>query len=427
MATAKFTPSWVERMPLRRWCAISGEAPDLGLRATERGTRYLVETDPARDARINPARTARERLRRMLGRDPKSPWHGVAGFSAITESWNGAVYASRCGESGTMILYGGGHNNYFGSSVHAFDLATRRWRRLTDGFVAGSAEAYGAGAVYPDAVYPDGSPLPPHTYGYVQYDPVGNDYLLLKGQTELGPNVKAIAIPHLFNLDTLRWRHGPAHPTAILNSGGWTTWDPLRRVLWGHSGDDGGGNAFVGFGPDGIDAGGRCGRWTERFPNKLPGIANHNAMQFDPVRDLIVVAVHARDRLYALDPSEPGGALRRLESEGSKPVLQACAAMDYAPNLAGIAYFSPMDRGTVHLVATTGEDGTGTRDAPWHWRAYSPPADALDPIAHAKARSRYPVNPSQSFGRFRIASFGPIDLAILVRHIDSPVYAMRLS
>jgi len=89
-----------------------------------------------------------------------------------------------------MIVFGGGHNDYFGSDVHAFDLSTRQWSRISDGYVAGGADAYGAGAVYPDSVYPDGSPLPPHTYGYVQYDPVGNDYLLLKGQLELGPEVK---------------------------------------------------------------------------------------------------------------------------------------------------------------------------------------------------------------------------------------------
>ena len=28
--------------------------------------------------------------------------------------------------------------------------------------------------IYPAAEYPDGSPLPPHTYGYVQYDGQGN-------------------------------------------------------------------------------------------------------------------------------------------------------------------------------------------------------------------------------------------------------------
>ena len=82
---------WLERMGLNRWYAISGDHPGLDLAPTPRGTRYLVDNDPARDPRLNPARTIRERARRILGRVPKSPWNGIAGFSAITEGWNGAA------------------------------------------------------------------------------------------------------------------------------------------------------------------------------------------------------------------------------------------------------------------------------------------------------------------------------------------------
>jgi hypothetical protein len=425
---APATPTWVERMSLHRWYAIAGDHPELGLPPTAPGTRYLIDTDPARDPELNPPRTIKERLRRMLGREPKSPWGGVAGFSAITEGWNGAAYASRYGSSGSMIVFGGGHNDYFGSDVHAFDLASREWRRIADGYVSGGDEEYGAGARYPDSVYPDGSPLPPHTYDYVQYDPLGNDYLLFKGQTELGPEVKAAAIPHLFNLDTLTWRHGPQHPTAILNSGGWTTWDASRRAVWGHSGDDGGGNAFIGFSPDGDNGDGTFGRWFDRFPSKLPGVANHNAMQIDPLRDIIVVSAHGHDELYAIDPADPEREIVRLKSTGSKPVLRPYAAMEYAPNLDRLVYFSPMDGAIVHTIAAPNE--RASRDkfvGQWTWHAYEPAAGTLDPIRDAASRSRYPVNLSQTFGRFRIASFGAIDLAVLVRHVDSPVYAMRLT
>ena len=84
-----------------------------------------------------------------------------------------------------------------------------------------------------------------HTYGYVQYDVIGNDYLLLKGQTELGPDVKATPIPHMFNLNSLKWRKRTQ--TSVSDS-------KLRRldgmgratkILWGHSGDSG--NGFIGF------------------------------------------------------------------------------------------------------------------------------------------------------------------------------------
>jgi hypothetical protein len=421
-------PPWLERMPGRRWVALSGEAPDLPLPLTARGTRHLVDTDPGRDPALNPARTMKERLRRLAGREPKSPWHGVVGFSAITEGWNGAVYASQYGPSGSMIVYGGGHNDYFGSSVHAFDLSTREWRRISDGYVTGGDNAYGAGAVYPSSVYPDGSPLPPHTYDYVQYDARGNDYILLKGQVELGRNVRAVAIPHMFNLDAHAWRHGPRHPTAILNSGGFTTWDASRRIVWGHSGDDGGGNAFIGFAPDGDNGDGTFGHWTECFASKLRGRANHNAMQIEPTCDLIIVAVHTRQALYAIDPADPAGRLARIDSVGERPALRAYAALQYAPNLRSLVYFSPLDRGAVFtLTAPINARSADNLSRPWRWQVRLPAAGTLDPIADAASRSRFGVNLSQCFGRFRIASFGGIDVAMLVRHIDSPVYAMRLA
>jgi hypothetical protein len=277
------------------WYRISGNEPDLDLPPTPAGSRYLADNDPARDPSLNPPKSLKERVRRVAGRDWIAPWRGRVGFSSITEAWNGAVYASGFGQSGAMIVFGGGHDDYFGSDVHAFDLERREWRRLSTGFIAGQTGDYGEGAIYPDTVYPDGSPLPPHTYDYVQYDAVRNDFILLKGQTELGPNVKAAPVPHLFNLDALAWRHGPRHESAILNSGGFTTWDAGRRLLWGHSGDDGGGNAFVAYCPDGGNPDGTTGSWTEFHPSKLPGEANHNAMQIHPDTDSILVTLHARD------------------------------------------------------------------------------------------------------------------------------------
>jgi hypothetical protein len=45
-------------------------------------------------------------------------------LSWITKAWNSAAYASRYGASGSIIIFGG-LNDYFGSDVHAFDLASR--------------------------------------------------------------------------------------------------------------------------------------------------------------------------------------------------------------------------------------------------------------------------------------------------------------
>ena len=409
-------PAWASAMRPGHWYRISGDDPDLNLQPSRPGTRYLEDNDPSRDAALNPPRTLKERARRIAGRRWAAPWSGRVGFSSITEAWNGAVFASRFGQSGSMIVFGGGHNDYFGSDMHAFDLANREWQRLTTGFVSGAPDEYGEGAVYEDAVYPDGSPLPPHTYDYVQYDDVGNDYLLLKGQLELGPNVKAVAIPHLFNLDTLTWRQGPRHESAVLNSGGFSTWDAKRRVLWGHSGDDGGGNAFVAYSPDGVNPDGTAGSWREFHPNKIPGEANHNAMQMHPVADLILVSLHARDSLAYIDPEQPGKSVTLVNSKGTKPRIREFAALEYSEMLDSFVYYSAADGAAVYSIEW---DGAA------HWRSISA-SDTLDPVSDAAGVSRHHINKSHTFGRFRVANFGDFDLALLVRHVDSPVYAMRL-
>jgi len=408
------------------WYQISGDQPDLGLAPTPRGTRYLTDNDPAKDPKLNPVATAKEFFRRLLKRRPRSPWQGQCGFWAITEAWNGAVFASRFGVSGSMIIFGGGHDDYFGSDVHAFDLNTRRWSRISDGFVGGKANAYGAGAVYPDSVYPDGSPLPPHTYGYVQYDPIGNDYLLFKGQTELGPYVKSAPIPHMFNLDSLKWRIGPRHPSATLGPGGWTTWDASRRIMWGHSGDSG--NAFIGFAPDGRNADGTFGSWTTLYTKKIQTRADHNAMAMDPSRDLIIVTVNATNALYALDPREPEREIVRLSSAGDQSAISEYAALEYAPNLDRFVYYSANDGPYIYAIAVPdGSTWSQWTISPWNWTNLTNPNNRLDPTAHAAAMSKFPVNRDHTFGRFRVATCGLMDVAILIRHTDTPVYAMRLN
>src|SRR5260221_3723368 len=136
-------PSWIERMTPGRWYRISGEAPDLDEPPTRVVTGTRRDTAPAGDRALNPSRGFKERLRRLLGRRPHSPWQGKSGFPAITEAWNGAVFASRFGASGSMIVFGGGHDDYFGSRVHAFDIPTRQWSRISDGYGSGRRNEYG--------------------------------------------------------------------------------------------------------------------------------------------------------------------------------------------------------------------------------------------------------------------------------------------
>lgn len=412
-------PSWLSGLRPGCWYRISGDAPDLGLSPTEPGTRYLCDTDPALDPSLNPPRSLRERARRLAGRRPRAPWSGKLGFAAITEAWNGAVWASGFGDCGSMVVFGGGHNDYFGSSVHAFDLASRRWTRLSDGFTHGGPGAYGEGAEYTSCQYPDGSPLPPHTYEYVQYDGERNRLMLFKGQRELGPNVRAAAVPQVLDLAVMQWLRGPEHPSAILNSGGWTCWDTRRRVLWGNSGDDANGNAFLGFRPDGRNSDGTIGEWTGKQPNLLPGHANHCSATYDPIRDRMVVAVPSLDAVLVLDPDRRGEGLADPGCNGQRPTLRPYAALRYSSQCDCPVYFSSGDGPALFALDYT--------DRGWRWRSLlDTRKNAVDPVADAAATTVFEANVSHTFGRFRIARFAGVELAILVRHIDSPVYVFQL-
>ena len=394
------------------------------LSARNHGTRYLADNDPAEDPRLNPGEGVKRNPKTITPPNLKSPWRGKVGFPSITEAWNGAVFASRFGTSGAMVLFGGGHNDYFGSDVHAFDLATRCWSRILDGYVVGRANEYGAGAVYPMPCTP-GSPLPPHTYGYVQYDPVGNDYLLFKGQMELGPDVRATPIPHMLNLDSLSWRRDPN----------------IRQRFWPQVG-----------GRHGIPCAGSCGAIQATMAMPFSVLVQMEITATAPLGGGVLPigkrcrtpptkrdadrsgARHPRgsrsafNGIYAIDPSAPDREIAPLASAGDQPFITPYAAIEYAPNLDQLVYYSANDGPQIYsITAPAGSRWRYPTSDAWNWRSVLNGSNGLNPIADAQAISSHAVNKSHTFGRFRVASYDGTDVAILVRHIDTPVYAMRLN
>src|SRR3954449_5127276 len=52
---------------------------------------------------------------------------GNTGPSAVIEAWSGGTYDS---VRGPLVLWGGGHSDYAGNELYAFDIATLKWSRL---------------------------------------------------------------------------------------------------------------------------------------------------------------------------------------------------------------------------------------------------------------------------------------------------------
>ena len=214
--------------------------------------------------------------------------------------------------------------------------------------------------------------------------------------------------------------------SGIFRSGGFTTWDASRRVLWGHSGDDAGGNTYIGFCPDGANADGTFGHWGPLYSSKFPGVANHNAMQIDPLRDIVVVLIHAHDGLFAINPADPAAPAAPLGSSGTRPRIAEYAALEYAPALDRLIYYSAQHGAAVHTIAAPKGSGWSALVAgEWDWTLCAD--DSFDPVADARDGSHHAGNWRHTFSRFRVASWGSIDVALLIRHVDTPVYALRLN
>src|SRR5687767_9547569 len=56
---------------------------------------------------------------------------GNVGPRAVIGAWGGAALDT---ERNRLVLWGGGHNDYHGNELYAFDVLTLKWQRLTDPF-----------------------------------------------------------------------------------------------------------------------------------------------------------------------------------------------------------------------------------------------------------------------------------------------------
>lgn len=83
-----------------------------------------------------------------------SPGGNVA---KAVEAWSGGALDTKRNQ---LLVWGGGHSNYAGNEVYAFQLNEMRWARLSDPSPADDSKA---------PVYPDGQPRSRHTYNYIEY------------------------------------------------------------------------------------------------------------------------------------------------------------------------------------------------------------------------------------------------------------------
>jgi hypothetical protein len=124
---------------------------------------------------------------------------GVGGCRSVIDAWNGGVADLK---RERLIIWGGGHTDYYGNEVYALDLRSLSMSRLTEPSPVTNVNDC------PEA-YPDGRPSSRHTYGGLTYDPI-QDAMFTFGGSKSSCGAMSTAIWKL-GFPNLQWSSMEPH------------------------------------------------------------------------------------------------------------------------------------------------------------------------------------------------------------------------
>jgi hypothetical protein len=366
-------PSWAANIQPGTWVAI--------------GQNKLSDVDPEEDSGVNP------------DYPNSSPWRGSTGQNAVIQSWNGGAFAPTFGSKGSLLLHGGGHKNYFGSEVYAFDMESQRWTRLSNPYRGNISWPYSNGS------FPDGSPSVAHTYDLLEYHPGTKSLVSLSAQSN--DSAFRVNVAHMLDLGAKSWRHSKVNSSVTVAGGGYSVYDSKRDVFWleGGSGSD----ALVQYNPNVNNGDGTYGKWTN-YPTKLH--RTDSIAAYDPANDLMVVTTF-RDgtQVYGIDLSNPAAGPVQLNEGGTPPSKRSAHGWEWSNSRAAFIYYRDGD-GVYEFKKGSGSWQT----AVWSWKKLTSGSNSVTP----------PTVDNGVYSRFRIARYADAEIAVVANSTTGPVYAFRI-
>jgi hypothetical protein len=328
------------------------------------------------------------RLQSVCPQDPTV--QAVDGCRAVIEAWSGAVADTK---RDRMIIWGGGHADYYGNEVYALDLNSLLLQRLNNPSNVGNVTSC------PEA-YVDGAPSSRHTYSGLAYI-AHADHMFVYGGAKSSCGFFSTGTWTL-DLATLHWQQmkgSGAKPAG--GPGQVAEYDPKSKLVFLH--DYVSGVFAYNFDTD---------SWKQVLSDGY-GIDYHMSGALDPKRGLFII-------LGALS-SHGGGVQAYKIGPGSasktSPKVDASCKDALSAGSPGVAYDSALDRlvvwpnfgSTVYLLDET----------TWACQAVdyaNGPSAAGQPGA--------PGTVTGTFGRFRY--FPDKDIFALVNQAGADAYVLKI-
>ncbi len=146
------------------------------------------------------------------------------GFPNIINAWGGGVLDT---QRSRMVIWGGGHNDYYGNEVYAFDIVELQWERLTEPTVdwdnCGDNNA-------------DGTANARHTYAGMAYIEHADRFFVSGGALNCTSGSCGADTTWEFDFDTATWtdrQASGAHGTQCENNAAYDSTSGI--VYWGDS------------------------------------------------------------------------------------------------------------------------------------------------------------------------------------------------
>ncbi|MEM9189512.1 MAG: hypothetical protein AAGF12_10070 [Myxococcota bacterium] len=306
----------------------------------------------------------------------------------LIAAWSGGVVDST---RGRLLVWGGGHDDYGGNEVYAFDLHTLSWSRLTDP----TANPNRCGSENSD-----GTPVSRHTYGGLAYIEHADRLFAFGGALDCGSPPERENVTWTLNLATLRWERrdpGGDIPWGV-RFGIESDYDPMTRRVFLRDRQQISSYDF--------DA----NTWTEHAQSETGGwYGDDTTAAIDPVGRRMVIVGGGNLGDFDLATLE----YEDLTASGDTEIVGADAP--------GLAY-DPIGG---QLVAWSGEPGRGmtpedvySLDAStWTWTRRPPAPDNTVVPSSLSAQG--------TFGRFR---FVPTrNVFVLVNNVEENVFVYRMT
>ena len=307
---------------------------------------------------------------------------GNSGLRGVIGAWSGGALDTN---RERLLVWGGGHADYAGNEIYAFDIDSLEWSRATDPSVASGGSMW---------LYGDGTPRSLHTHTYIEYVPTVDKFISFGGVAPypLGGVTRQV---FAFDFASNRWQTDviPDVPSGGEARGSNAVFDPTTGDVWVTTANSGS-SRLNRYNPT-------TNSWTTY---STFGSLMYTTAALDVKRNLLVAV--GNNRLYVWNLNTPSVPPVRQTSTGDRALEGAQAP--------GFSYDPTIEK----FVGWNGGDSVYVLDPDnWSWSRQS--------AASGNSVTPTSAHPNGTYGRFQYLP--DRNAYVVVNSVSENVYLYRLN